>query len=370
MGFVSGDADGNFRPDNLVTRGELAKVVTLAANTRDPYFWQIADRRQPLLEDGRQGAFSDVPPGSPFYPFIQTAAAHSAVSPFEDGTFRPQNTATRAEVAAVLYMALFSAPAYSLNGVAALSSSNAWTAGTDGVNPLVMRYNGTTWEQAALPAPLGINGTLSDIEATPSGLVAVGSYTTSLPDPDIPPLTTPDRSAHSLMLKYEAGSGKWSRITPPGASLPASALLGLASVGGSAWAVGTSESDIEGVMSPMLLASRRPPERWSMLTPPADQGGTTLAATTGTGPADIWASGWSGTPFPTLAGATMYAAHYDGAGWDLAALPDMGTSSRLMGIASVSANDVWAVGYAGQGPNAVPVILHYVGAAAGAGASK
>lgn len=361
-GLISGYADGTFHPQELVTRGQLAKVVTIAASMRDPDFWQAASRHEIPGGDGSEGAFSDVPPGSPFYPYVETAAGHNAITGYNDGTYRPQTNTNRAEVATVLYMAIFSAPAYSLNGVVSLSPTNTWAAGTDGVNPLVMHYNGTTWEHTALPAPVGINGRLSDIKMTPSGLFAVGSYSTALPDPNVPPLTIPDRSSHSLLFKYDPQSGEWVRKAVPGSSLPASTLLSAASVGGSAWAVGASESTTEGVMSPMALTSGRPPSQWSLLTPPAEDGGTTLASVAGSGSGDIWTAGWSGTAFSTLPSARMYAAHYDGASWDLAALPDLGTSSRLMSIFAVSANDVWTVGYSGQGPTTLPVILHYTSA--------
>jgi hypothetical protein len=47
--------------------------------------------------------FRDVPPGSTFYSYIETAAAHSIVGGYADGTFRPATAATRAQFTKILY---------------------------------------------------------------------------------------------------------------------------------------------------------------------------------------------------------------------------------------------------------------------------
>jgi plastocyanin len=88
---ISGYADGSFRPGANITRGQIAKIVALA------HAWPLADPPA--------GTFSDVPPGSPFYPYIETAAAHSVLSGYADNTFRPANPATRGQAAKIIYNA-------------------------------------------------------------------------------------------------------------------------------------------------------------------------------------------------------------------------------------------------------------------------
>jgi plastocyanin len=90
-GILSGYDDETFRPFNNVTRGQIAKIVALA------HAWPLADPPA--------GTFSDVPPGSPFYPYIETAAAHSVLSGYADNTFRPANPATRGQAAKIIYNA-------------------------------------------------------------------------------------------------------------------------------------------------------------------------------------------------------------------------------------------------------------------------
>jgi hypothetical protein len=93
-----------FRPSNQVTRGQVAKMVVVAA--REKYGWELLNPRT--------ARFDDVPPISPFYQYVETAAARGVLSGYpcsesvntgEDcpGTyFRPNNNATRAQVCKII----------------------------------------------------------------------------------------------------------------------------------------------------------------------------------------------------------------------------------------------------------------------------
>src|SRR5207253_2464574 len=76
-GIISGYGDGTFRPGNNVTRGQLCKIIVLAMS------WKVIC--PPI------GHFSDVPPDSTFYCYIETAVAHGIITGYSDGTFRPDN---------------------------------------------------------------------------------------------------------------------------------------------------------------------------------------------------------------------------------------------------------------------------------------
>jgi predicted outer membrane repeat protein len=90
-GIVSGYADGSFRPDANTTRGQLAKMVVLAAGF-------------PLITPAAPH-FNDAPPGSPFYTYIETAYARGVVSGYADGSFRPFYYVTRAQLAKMIVTA-------------------------------------------------------------------------------------------------------------------------------------------------------------------------------------------------------------------------------------------------------------------------
>jgi hypothetical protein len=81
-GIISGYADGTFRPENNATRGQISKVVANAAGFNEPVAGQ---------------SFSDVPPGHTFYEFVERLTSRSIIGGYADGTFRPENNATRGQ---------------------------------------------------------------------------------------------------------------------------------------------------------------------------------------------------------------------------------------------------------------------------------
>jgi hypothetical protein len=91
-GVISGYANGTFRPNNNITRGQISKIIVLAEG------WPAGNPPSPT--------FSDVPPGSPFYIYVESAVAHGIVSGYADGTFRPNTNATRAQLSKMLYLTL------------------------------------------------------------------------------------------------------------------------------------------------------------------------------------------------------------------------------------------------------------------------
>jgi hypothetical protein len=97
-GIVSGYADGKFRPDNLVTRSQLAKIVSNAAGLNDNPGPQI---------------FQDVPPDNPFYEWINRLTNRGYMTGYNCGSpgepcvnnrpyFRPYNNATRAQTSKIV----------------------------------------------------------------------------------------------------------------------------------------------------------------------------------------------------------------------------------------------------------------------------
>ena len=84
FGIVTGYEDGSFRPDAPVTRAEFAAIAS----------------RFEKLTQGR-ASFTDVPDTHWAVRYINFAATRGWVTGYEDGTFKPEHSITRAEVAAV-----------------------------------------------------------------------------------------------------------------------------------------------------------------------------------------------------------------------------------------------------------------------------
>jgi hypothetical protein len=97
-GIISGYADGTFRPNNLVTRGQLAKIVSNAAMFAEPPGAQI---------------FQDVPSDHTFYEWINRLTNRGYMTGYICGSpgepcinnrpyFRPFNNATRAQTSKIV----------------------------------------------------------------------------------------------------------------------------------------------------------------------------------------------------------------------------------------------------------------------------
>ncbi len=83
-----------YRPSNLVTRGQLTKIVVLTAG------WTLRSPATP--------SFTDVAPGNVFYPFVETAVCHGIISGYNDHSFQPSSPATRGQIAKIVYLAVTS----------------------------------------------------------------------------------------------------------------------------------------------------------------------------------------------------------------------------------------------------------------------
>ena len=85
-GMISGYEDGTFRPNNSVTRAEFVIMMNNALG----------------LTEAGEVSFSDVQPGNWFYNAVAIAVAAGYCSGYEDGTFKPSATITRAEAAVMI----------------------------------------------------------------------------------------------------------------------------------------------------------------------------------------------------------------------------------------------------------------------------
>ncbi|MFL5732675.1 MAG: S-layer homology domain-containing protein [Chloroflexia bacterium] len=90
-GLISGYADGTFRPYDSINRGQITKVVVLAS--------------EPEILLPSSPSFVDVPVGSTFYPYIETAYANGMVGGYADRTFRANLPATRGQVSKIIDVA-------------------------------------------------------------------------------------------------------------------------------------------------------------------------------------------------------------------------------------------------------------------------
>lgn len=90
-GIVGGYSDSTFRPNNPATRGQFAKMIVTGEG------WALDTSGGPH--------FTDVPPSSTFYDYIETAFHHGIISGYADGTFRPGTNITRGQITKLIALA-------------------------------------------------------------------------------------------------------------------------------------------------------------------------------------------------------------------------------------------------------------------------
>ncbi|KZR58919.1 S-layer homology domain-containing protein [Pseudobacillus badius] len=88
-GYLSGYADGTFGPNQTVTRAQAAKLLAKALHF-DP------------KQKAGQAIFKDVPVQSEFLPYICFLNEKGIMSGYKDGTFRPNEPLSRAQMARML----------------------------------------------------------------------------------------------------------------------------------------------------------------------------------------------------------------------------------------------------------------------------
>ena len=81
-GIINGYADGTFKPNNKMTRAEVCKVLMMA--------YEMPQDVAPL-------GFTDVPENAWYYTYVNACAAFGSVDGYPDHTFRPDGKITRSE---------------------------------------------------------------------------------------------------------------------------------------------------------------------------------------------------------------------------------------------------------------------------------
>lgn len=170
-GVVTAYADGTFRPKKPVKRSQIVTMLWHAEG--DP-------------GGSPAHGFSDVPAGASYGPALNWARAHGVVGGYPDGTFRPRNTVTRAQVVMMLWHAAGDPPGSPAHGFA-------------DVGPTAWYRRGLDWAVAqGLVTPFPGNTFRPDREVTRSQVVTMlyrRHYTAQTP------LSSAERAAFITFLE-------------------------------------------------------------------------------------------------------------------------------------------------------------------------
>lgn len=234
---------------------------------------------------------------------------------------------------------------YYLNGVAAISADDVWVVGEETIpsstRVVLEHWDGISWTHI----PQGdVNGDVISLDA----VSAVATDNVWAFGTNEAGLTVP---------VHWDGVG-WTVFPGPGSPLY-SINDGLAFANNDLWIVG-QRFIMDHYQS---YAAHRTNNSWSLVPIP---GGSlpesTIQSISAVGPDDIWVVGYSYTfANPTR---VAFTSHWDGNSWTEVALPALGTSSMLLDVSALAADNAYAVGtYEDQSGSTLSAVLHWDGSA-------
>lgn len=128
--ILNGYLDGTFKPENNITRAEFAKIIVSATGSIDPY---------------ALSTFNDVDNKDWYYSYVSTAYSMGYITGYPNGTFRPNDNITRADICTIVNRVLkaensssstfkddSSIPLYAKDAVYALNSKGVINGYQDG----------------------------------------------------------------------------------------------------------------------------------------------------------------------------------------------------------------------------------------------
>lgn len=164
-------------------------------------------------------------------------------------------------------------------------------------------------------------------------------------------------------------SGNWQKAISPnvsGATAINNELLGITAISANdVWTVGWAQDPQGPQYVKRTLIEHFDGSTWNIVQSPNPQNdiNSVLHSVSGKAANDVWAVGASHNG--RLPSRTLIE-HWDGTQWSIVSSPSPDTQfNELRGVAAVSANDVWAVGYRGGTKTETPIetlILHWDGA--------
>jgi hypothetical protein len=230
-----------------------------------------------------------------------------------------------------------SVPGSFFNGVAGVSSNDMWAVGTGSstTTPLVEHWNGTSW--SVVTSPSIRNSHLTGVSGTSSTDVwAVGSAGRSTSD-------------HVEILHWNGTA--WSVVSAPSPGIEPFLSSVVALAPNNVWGVGETTGVNGSFGTGQTLIEHWDGTSWSVVTSPNAGGGSPSAANELLGVAaisanDIWAVGRFLDPNTNV--YRTLTEHWDGTSWSVIPSPSAtaGDSDSLTGVTANSNGDVVAVGEA------------------------
>lgn len=227
-----------------------------------------------------------------------------------------------------------------LKAVATVSPTNVWAVGSfynsnsGTYQTLTEQWNGSSWKVVNSPlAPSSSDNYLIGLKViSQNDIWAVGYYKDM------------NQTVSRTLTEHWNGT-RWSFVPSPNKGTGSNQLLAVsASSSNDVWAVGNFYNTNSGTYQ--TLTEHWNGSNWKVVYSPlaASSSDNYLTAVSAVASNNVWAVGYaftiSGRPSRTLI------EHWTGSGWSVVTSPNKGTdNNQLLSVSSVSASDIWAVGF-------------------------
>jgi hypothetical protein len=353
----------NVPSPSVGAEGRLTAVTALSATDA----WSVgqyagADSLQRTLFehwDGSQWKFVPSPNPGTQYNILQSVAGTSANDVWAVGYQSSASDVTQALIEHWNGSSWNAFPAPDLgkdsgqlNGVAAVTASDAWAVGIATTNggantptiqhALVEHWDGKTWSIATTLAPASAGANNSQLNAVAalsnSDVWVAGAYYGQSPE--------------QALIEHWNGQS-WTVVPGDVSGAPFSIFSGLAAVAANdIWGVGTgAHTGVQGCgIAQGATMQHWNGARWSAVpfpnpAPDKDAWSFTFASVAASSSHDVWAvGGYRAYATEHSAGFNPVIEHWDGARWSIVSGPSLPTAQGLEGVAATASGTVWAVG--------------------------
>jgi hypothetical protein len=223
----------------------------------------------------------------------------------------------------------------SLSGVVVVSANDVWAVGNSGnqmsgAQTLIEHWNGTSWSVVTSPNPGSIYNTLYGVTAISAANVwAVGYYVNTT-------------GVTQTLIEHWNGTS-WSVVASPSPGSGGDFRAVAAVSAGNVWAVGYYSPNSGSLQT---LTEQWNGTSWQVVKSANIGTSPTFSAVVAVSANDIWAMGDYHNPSSNAFFQTL-TEQWNGTKWSVVKSPSPGSfNTQLLGVAAVSATNVWAVGVA------------------------
>jgi hypothetical protein len=245
----------------------------------------------------------------------------------------------------------------SLNEVAATSINDAWAVGTfsmshvalQGSKALIEHWNGSVWNVVKSPDTPLGDGILTGVAAISTSNAWAVGYAFS----------DSSNEQHTLIEHWNGTS--WAIVQSPNPANGDQLFALTALSANNIWAVGTYGNNLGRTIMTRTLIEHWNGTAWSVVQSPNPGGGENyLTGIAAISPNDVWTVGFSSRGQAVLGTPEAMIEHWNGTSWTAVQNVNLGVNGNMLSaITAISPNDVWAVGSSNNDASVAETLIEH-----------